>query len=80
MIDTCTSFHCTPRRDIFISYQSGDFGIVRMRNNDILKIVGKGDVYVETNDGCKLVLKDVRHVLDLRLNLISAKKIYERML
>ena len=27
------------------------------------------------NTGCKLVLKDVRHILDMRLNLISVEKL-----
>ena len=35
------------------------------------KIVGMGDVFFETNIGCKLKLKYIRHVLDLHLNLIS---------
>ncbi|PNX70981.1 hypothetical protein L195_g057937, partial [Trifolium pratense] len=42
-----------------------------MGNDDRSKIVGKGDVCLETNTGCRLTLKDVRHVPDMRLNLIS---------
>ena len=34
-------------------------------------IVGIGDIWLETNTGCKLLLKDVRHVPDMRLHLIS---------
>ena len=30
---------------------------------------------MEINTGCKLILKDVRHVPDIRLNLISAAKL-----
>ncbi|MCI37404.1 retrovirus-related pol polyprotein from transposon, partial [Trifolium medium] len=37
----------------------------------IANIVGIGDVCIQTNSGCALTLKDVRHVPDLRLNLIS---------
>lgn len=33
------------------------------------------DVFLETNTGCKLFLKDVRHVPDIRLNLMSAGKL-----
>lgn len=71
VIDSGASFHATPRRDFFTSYQSGDFGIVKMGNKDTSSIVGRGDVHLETGLGCKLVLKDVRHIPDLRLNLIS---------
>ena len=37
--------------------------------------MGIGDVFLETSIGNKLVLKDVRHVPDIRLNLISTGKL-----
>ena len=42
-----------------------------MGNSGVSKIVGIGDICLETSIGNKLVLKDVRHVPDIRLNLIS---------
>ncbi|KAK9138868.1 hypothetical protein Sjap_009462 [Stephania japonica] len=42
-----------------------------MGNNSFADIVGIGDVFVQTNMGCTVILKVVRHVPDLRLNLIS---------
>ena len=42
-----------------------------MGNSSHSKIVGMGDAFFETNMGCKLTLKHVRHALDLRLNLMS---------
>ena len=39
------------------------------------KMVGIGDVQLETSLGCKLVLKDVRHVPDIRFNLIVVGKL-----
>ena len=33
--------------------------------------MGIGDICIETNVGYRLMLRDVRHVLDLRLNLMS---------
>ena len=42
-----------------------------MGNSDQSKIAGIGDICIETNTGCSMTLKDVRHVPDLRLNLIS---------
>lgn len=38
-----------------------------------MQIVGIGDVQLETSIGCKLQLKNVRHVPNIRLNLISVK-------
>ena len=42
-----------------------------MGNSGVSKIVGIGDVCLETSIRNKLVLKDVRRVPDIRLNLIS---------
>ena len=42
-----------------------------MGNDSYADIVGIGDIYVRTNTGYTLILKDVRHVPDIRLNLIS---------
>ncbi|BFG34854.1 hypothetical protein CerSpe_211280 [Prunus speciosa] len=71
IVDSSASFHVTSRRDFFTSYTNEDFGNVRMRNYKLSKIVGRGDISLETNTSCHLVLKDVRHVLDMLLNLIS---------
>ncbi|CAL2254439.1 unnamed protein product [Prunus armeniaca] len=71
IMDSGASFHVTSRRDFFTSYTNGDFGNVRMGNDKLSKIVGRGDISLETNTSCHLVLKDVRHVPDMRLNLIS---------
>ena len=46
-----------------------------MGNNSVSKIVGIGDVCLETSIGNKLVLKVVRHVQDICLNLISTGKL-----
>jgi len=35
----------------------------------------RGDVMLTSNTGCKIVLKDVRHVPEIRLNLISTGKL-----
>mgnify|MGYP003740606461 FL=1 len=71
VVDTAASYHATPTREFFTSYKAGDFGTVKMGNTSYSKIVGIGDVCVRTSLGCTLTLTDVRHVPDLRLNLIS---------
>ena len=56
---------------MFTTYKTGDFGVVKMGNSSYSKIVGIGDVCIKTNVGCMLILKDVWHVLDLRMNVLS---------
>ena len=44
---------------------------MKMSNSSYSKIVKIGDVCIETNVGSTVMLKDVRHVLDLRMNVFS---------
>ncbi|KAF8391931.1 hypothetical protein HHK36_022271 [Tetracentron sinense] len=71
VLDTAASYHATPNKEFFTSYKAGDFGTVKMGNTSHSKIIGIGDVCIQTSVGCTLTMKDVRHVPDLRLNLIS---------
>ena len=41
-----------------------------MGNKSVSRIVGIGDIFIQTSMECTLMLKDLRHILDLRLNLI----------
>ena len=59
VIDSGASYHVTSRRDFFSAYTQGDFGQVRMGNDDASRIIGIGNIYLETNLGCRLLLKDV---------------------
>ena len=52
-------------------YKAEDFGTVKIGNSSYSKIVGIGDVCIETNVGSTMMLKDVRHVPDLRMNMFS---------
>ena len=45
------------------------------QNEAKCEIVGMRDVELETSIGCKLVLKDVRHVLEMCFSLISVRKL-----
>lgn len=73
VIDSAASYHSTPNRDLFTTYKPGDHGTVKMGNTIFSSIADIGDVHLKTNVGCTLVLKDVRHVPELRLNLISVR-------
>nr|AAR96002.1 retrotransposon-like protein [Musa acuminata] len=74
-IDSCVLFHVTSHGDFFRSYTVGDFGNVRMGNNGTYKIMGIGDICLETSIGSKLILKDVRYVPNICLNLISTSRL-----
>lgn len=46
-----------------------------MRNDKVSEVVDVGDVCLDTKNGLRLTLKDVRYVLDMRMNLISTRKL-----
>lgn len=73
VVDSGASYHCVPRREYFSTYKAGNFGTTKMGNQSVSQIVGIGDICIQTNVGCTLNLKDVRHIPDLRLKLISVK-------
>ena len=75
MIDSGASIHATHWKDFFTSYTSGDFGSVRMSNDGSAKAISMGDVRLETSNGIVLILKNVKHILDIRMNLISIGKL-----
>ena len=71
VIDLAASCHVTLRKELFTSYKAGNFGRVKMGKDSYANIVGIGDICVRANTGYILILKDVRHVPDIRLHLIS---------
>ena len=70
VLDSVASYHCVPKMEYFSTYKVGDFGMVKMGNKSIFQIAGIGDICIQTSMRCTLTLKDVRHIPDLRLNLI----------
>ena len=75
VVDSGATLHVTPRKEFFTSFRYGDFGSLKMGNNGIAKVVGIGDVCLETTMGMKLLLKDVRYAPDVRLNLVSVSRL-----
>ncbi|CAH9105075.1 unnamed protein product [Cuscuta epithymum] len=71
VVDTAASYHVTPHRYYFTTYKAGDFGAMKMGNSSSSEIARIGDVQIKTSSGSTITLKDVRHVPDLRLNLLS---------
>ena len=75
VVDMGASYHASPHRGSFCTYRNGQFGIIRMGNKGTTDSVGIGDVKIKTNLGYKMMLKDVRHVAYLRLNLLSVGRL-----
>jgi hypothetical protein len=71
VVDSGVSFHSIPHRKKFLDYVQGDFGQVHLGDDAPCKIVGMGKVKIKQRNGNQWLLKEVRHVLDLRKNLIS---------
>jgi hypothetical protein len=73
VVDSGASFHATPHRKHFLDYVQGDFGQVNLSDYAPCKIVGMGNVQIKKNNGNQWLLKEVRHVPDLRKKLISTR-------
>jgi hypothetical protein len=71
VLNTACTSHMSPKRDWFTTYESINGGSVFMGNNIACKIVGIVAVRIRMHDGTIKTLKNVRHVPDLKRNLIS---------
>ena len=48
---------------------------MKLSHESVLKCVGLGEFNLEMSNGAKLTLKDVKHVPDIRFNLLSVAKL-----
>ncbi|KAH1091748.1 hypothetical protein J1N35_019005 [Gossypium stocksii] len=71
--DSECSFHMCPNREWFSTYSSVEGGVVHMRNDSSIKVIGIGTIKIKIHDGTIRTLSDVRYVLDLQKNLISLR-------
>ena len=71
ILDSSCSFHMTPNRMYFEEFQKLEGGSMLLGSNQSCKITGIGAVRFKFHDGTERLLKDVRHVPDLKRNLIS---------
>ena len=74
-IDSGASVHATSKRKIFASYTPGDFCSVSMGNDKLENAVGIVDVHLKKRNGSRLILKNVKHISNSRMNLISTGKL-----
>ena len=71
VLDSGASFHTTAHREIIQNYVAGDFGKVYLADDEALDVVGMGDVRITLPNGSVWLLQKVRHVPELKRNLIS---------
>ena len=71
VLDSGCTYHMCPRRDWFSSYQEVNGGKLLLGNNMSCNVVGIGTMAINMHDGKTRTLKEVRHVPDLKRNLIS---------
>lgn len=71
ILNSGCSYHICSNKKWFTTYRSTDGGTVLMDNNHSCKTVGLGSIRIKMYDGVVRTLMDVRHVPDLRKNLIS---------
>ncbi|KAG8501080.1 hypothetical protein CXB51_003194 [Gossypium anomalum] len=71
ILDSGCTFHMSPNRDWFTTYEIVSEGVVLMGNNASCKITAVGTIKVKMFDGVVKTLSDVRHVSELKRNLIS---------
>ena len=71
VLDSTCSFHVTPYRDWFNTYKSVNCGSVLMGNDATCKVIGIGTIKIKMFDNEVRTLGEVRHVLEVKRNLIS---------
>ena len=74
-MDSGASFHTTLHREIIQNYVAGNFGKVYLADGSALDVVGMGDVRILLPNGSVWLLENVRHIPDLRRNLISVEQL-----
>ncbi|KAE8693888.1 putative pentatricopeptide repeat-containing protein [Hibiscus syriacus] len=71
ILDSGCSYHITPNREWFSTYRPVNYGSVYLGDDRCCNIVGIGDVRIKMHDGSVRTLSGVRHIPDLKKNLIS---------
>ena len=71
ILDSGCTFHMTPNKTFFQTYETIDGENVTTGNNTTCKVVGVGSVKMKMSDGMVKTLTDVRYIPGLKKNLIS---------
>ena len=70
-MDSACSYHMTPNKDWFDTYKLVNSGFILMGNDVSCRVFRIGNITFKMFDGVIRTLCDVRHVPNLRKNLIS---------
>ena len=71
VLDSACSYHMTLKKDWFDTNKPYNDGMVQMGNDATCPVIGIGTVKIKMFDGVVRVLSNVKHVPNLRKNLIS---------
>ena len=71
VLDSRASFHVTPHREWFVTFDAAHKGHVQLGNGYPCDILGVGDVQIKFQNGSSFTLKNVRYVPKLTKSLIS---------
>jgi hypothetical protein len=77
VLDSGASFHTTPICEVLKNYVTGDFRKVYLADGTTLDVVGLGDVRIRVHSDSVWKLQKVRHVPELKKNLISVGQLDE---
>ena len=75
-LDSLASYHMTPNKEWFTLYRIGSFGTVHLGDDKPYAISGIGTIKIQLHDGIVRTLNDVRHIPNMRKNLISLGTLY----
>ena len=75
VVDSRASFHAKPHRNYFQDYVQGDFGQVCLGDDKPCNIVGNGKVMIKLDNGNQWLLNEVKHVPNMRKNLVSTRQL-----
>ncbi|KAL0383176.1 UNVERIFIED_CONTAM: Retrovirus-related Pol polyprotein from transposon TNT 1-94 [Sesamum calycinum] len=77
ILDFECPYHITPNMEWFSSYGSGNSDSVYLGDDRCCNIVGVGEVRIKMYAGTVRTLSDVRHISDLKKNLISLSTLHK---
>lgn len=77
-LDSGANVHVCFDRQFFKTYQESSGGCVTLGNNSTARVHGIGDVELNMTSGKTLVLRDVRHVPEVRRNLVSGSSLVQQ--
>ena len=70
IMDLACSYQMTLNKDWFDIYRLVNYGFVLMGNDASCRVFGMGNIRVKMFDGVIRTLCDIRHVLDIRKNMV----------